>query len=96
MALYEFLCEQDGPFEVMRPLGSAPPSLGCPRCGGDARRVFSSAVLLTGRRRAWTSAIERADKSRHEPEVVRSPPPAIGGPRRSVAMTPALRRLPRP
>jgi hypothetical protein len=46
-------------------------------------------------RSAWTEAMDRAQKSRHEPEVVSSLPPS-GARRRTVAMTPALRNLPRP
>jgi len=95
VALYEYRCDRDGSFEVMRPLGTAPASIACAVCGGESRRVFSSAMLKTGTRAAWTAARDRADKSRYEPEVVSSLPP-VAGPRRTLQMTPALRGLPRP
>lgn len=95
MALYEYRCDRDGPFDVMRPLGTAPASVACRVCGAESRRVFFAPMVRTGSRLAWTAALDRADKSRYEPEVVSSPPP-VAGPRRTVEMTPALRGLPRP
>ena len=95
VALYEYRCDQDGSFDVMRPLGTAPASVACAVCGAESRRVFSVSMLRTGTRPAWTAAIDRADKSRYEPEVVRSLPP-VSGPRRTIELTPMLRGLPRP
>jgi hypothetical protein len=43
------------------------------------------------------AAIDKAEKSRHEPEVVTSLPPAPAHKRTPVLpLTPTLRRLPRP
>lgn len=97
MALYEYRCDQDGEFEVNRPLGTAPESVACPVCGTEARRVFSVAMVRCGSRPAVFAAIERAEKTRHEPEVVTSVPSAgAKRPVRMAQMTPALARLPRP
>jgi putative FmdB family regulatory protein len=95
MAIYEFACENHGPFDVMLPLGTAPSSLACPTCGNGSARVFSAPMLRTGRAVAWTAALDHAQKSRHEPDVVTSLPRTS---RRSntVAMTPVLQGLPRP
>ncbi len=97
MTIYEYLCERDGVFDVMRPLGTAPASHGCPICGRPAQRKISAPMLRTGSRSAWTSAVEHADKSRYEPEVVTALPSA-GARRRTrvVPLTPTLRGLPRP
>ncbi len=97
MALYEYRCEQDGVFEIMRPLGTAPPSALCAVCGSQAARVISVPRILTGRRAAWMAAMDHSHKSRYEPEVVGALPSA-GAPSRSrtLQMTPALQRLPRP
>jgi putative FmdB family regulatory protein len=97
MALYEYRCEQDGVFEIMRPLGTAPPSVPCGVCGSQALRVISVPRILTGTRTAWMAAMDHSQKSRYEPEVV-STLPSAGAPRRSrtLQMTPALQRLPRP
>jgi putative FmdB family regulatory protein len=97
MATYEYRCEQDGVFEVMRPLGTAPASVGCPVCGQAARRMISAPMLRTGTHGAWTAAIDRAQKSRFEPEVV-TRLPSQGALRRTTVLplTPILRGLPRP
>ncbi len=97
MAIYEYRCEQDGVFEVNRPLGTAPESVTCSVCGGEARRVFSVPMVRRGSRTALFAAIDRAEKSREQPEVVSSVPSA--GARRHtpvLPLTPTLARLPRP
>ncbi len=96
MAFYEFRCERDGGFDVTAPLGAPPGSAACPACGGPAARVFS-APMLTSTPVAVAGAIDRAEKSRYEPEVVTSLPPAPAHKRTPVLpLTPALRKLPRP
>jgi len=95
MALYEYRCDQDGLFDRSLPIGTAPASFACPTCGGEARRVFSAPMLKSASRAAWTAALDHADKSRHEPEVVTSLPSA-GAARRTLALAPQLRGLPRP
>ena len=94
MATYEYRCDEDGAFDVTRALGTAPASLPCPACSSEARRVFSP-PMLTSTPRALGAAIDHAEKSAHEPEVVTSVPPAR---KRTpvLPLTPALRRLPRP
>jgi putative FmdB family regulatory protein len=94
MATYEYRCDEDGAFEVMRALGTAPASVPCPACARESRRVFSP-PMLTSTPRALGAALDRAEKSGHEPEVVTSLPPAR---RRTpvLPLTPTLRRLPRP
>lgn len=97
MATYEYRCEQDGVFDVTRPLGTAPQFAPCPVCGREACRVISMPMVRCGSRNGWTAAIERAEKSRHEPEVVTSVPSAGARRRvRTVPLTPTLARLPRP
>ncbi len=95
MAIYEYRCDQDGLFDKTLPLGTAPESLPCAKCGNPARRVFSAPMFRSASRSAWTAAMDRADKSRHEPEVVSSLP-SNGAPSRTLALTPRLRGLPRP
>lgn len=97
MVMYEFCCPQHGMFELMLPMGAASSRGQCPQCGGDALRQMSAPKFVRSSRSAWFGAIERAEKSRHEPEVVSSVP-AAGARRRirQAPLTPALRRLPRP
>lgn len=95
MATYEYQCDQDGLFDKTMPLGTAPGSIPCTTCGGPARRVLSALMFRSASRSAWTAAMDRADKSRYEPDVVSSLP-ATGAPSRTLALTPKLRGLPRP
>ena len=96
MAIYEYRCDEDGAFDVSRPIGTAPESIACPVCKTEARRVFSKPMLssLPG---ALVAAVDHAEKSRTEPDVVTSLP-STGARRRTpvVPLTPTLRRLPRP
>lgn len=45
MPIYDFSCPACGPFETAHPMSEVPRSGSCPRCGGAARRVFSTAGL---------------------------------------------------
>ena len=96
MAVYEYRCDDHGVFEVTRPLGTPPASIVCPVCGGEGRRVFSKPMLSLSPP-ALAAAIDHAEKSRDEPEVVTSLP-STGARRRTpvLPLTPTLRRLPRP
>jgi putative FmdB family regulatory protein len=96
MAIYEFRCDHDGPFEVIRPLGSAPESMACPVCAGEAGRVYSTPMISLAPR-ALVAALDHEEKTRHDPDIVTSLPPAGARKRTPVLpLTPTLRRLPRP
>ncbi len=95
MAFYEYRCQHDGVFELARPLGTAPEAAACPVCAAASRRVFTSPMLRSSIPREVVAAVDHAEKSRTEPEVVRSLPPSAK--RTPMApLTPTLRRLPRP
>jgi putative FmdB family regulatory protein len=96
MVIYEYRCQHHGVFEVMLPMGAATRWAPCPQCGGEALRALSAPSVMRSSRSAWFGAIEHAEKSRHEPEVVSALPSAGARRNRQVSMTPALRRLPRP
>jgi putative FmdB family regulatory protein len=99
VATYEYRCERHGAHEAAWPLGTAPESMRCAVCGGEARRIFSSPMLSfsSPASREITAAIERAEKSRDQPEVVTALPPRAAHKRTPVLpLTPTLRRLPRP
>ena len=97
MPIYEYRCDQHGVSEIIRPIGMAPVSVTCLVCGSEARRVFSVAMVRSGSRTALSAAMDHAEKSRHEPDVVTSVP-STGAKRRTpvLPLTPTLRRLPRP
>ena len=97
MALYEYRCERDGLFEISQPIGAAPASTPCPVCGAASSRVISAPMVVSRSRSAWSAAIERAERSRYEPEVVTSVPSAGARNRiKTIPLTPQLRGLPRP
>ncbi len=72
MPNYEFLCEDCGSFEERRSLAEADDPMMCPSCGEEARRIYS---MPNSRRvpTALSNAMHRAEKSAHEPEMVRHP-----------------------
>lgn len=96
MAIYEYRCDRHGTFEVMRAIGTAPASSACPACERAARRVFSK-PMLARTPRGLVAAIDHAEKTRDEPDLVTSLPSADPRKRTPVLpLTPTLRRLPRP
>lgn len=70
MPTYDFFCEDCGPFELRRPVTEAGEASACPACGAEARRVYAmpnTKRMPTG----LSGAMNRAEKSAHEPEVAR-------------------------
>lgn len=97
MAIYEYRCERDGPFEVSRPIGTAPASFACPVCAREGERVFSRPLLSRRMPPGLTAALEHEEKTRTDPDLVTSLPPAPLHKRTpTVPLTPTLSRLPRP
>jgi putative FmdB family regulatory protein len=70
--VYEFLCEDCGPFEQRRSFVEAGSSMRCPSCGEEARRIYSMPATKNVPA-ALSKAMNRVEKSTHEPEVVRRP-----------------------
>jgi hypothetical protein len=95
VATYQYQCPEHGLLDVIMPIGTAPPNFRCRNCDRDSARVFS-APMLSLVPRALVSAMDRADKSRDQPDVVTSlPPRPLRRPNPALA-NPALRKLPRP
>ncbi len=70
MPFYEFLCQECGPFEERRSLEEPREEASCHECSAEAGRVYS--VPGIKRMNAGLSrAMDRAEKSAHEPETVR-------------------------
>ena len=75
MPIYDFVCGDCGGFEQRRPFAEASNPTTCPSCGKEARRVYS----MPGTRKmpaGLSKAMDRAEGSAYEPEVVRRP---VGG-----------------
>lgn len=102
MATFTYRCRHEPTHESARfdttfPVGTAPPATRCPRCGSDAVRVFSP-PMISHTHPGVRAAVDRAERSRSEPEVVSVLPPRdrrrpVTPPRTS---NPARTRLPRP
>lgn len=95
MATYTYRCDADGRVDVRLPIGTAPDTAPCPRCGGSAARVFTAPLLGFADRRRM-AVIDHAESTRYEPEVVSAP---TGARRKRTPMAPpnpAFRGLPRP
>ena len=96
MATYAYRCVRDGDFDVTRPMGTAARKSPWPVCNSEAARVFR-APMLSLAPRALVAAVDRAEKTGDEPEVVSAVPPRAVRTRNPMAtQNPALRRLPRP
>ena len=96
MAIYEYRCELDGPFDVTLPIGTAPASVACPECASEAERVFSAPMSSLAPREV-VAALDHEYKTRFEPDVVTSLPPKPKHQRTPVLpLTPTLAKLPRP
>jgi putative FmdB family regulatory protein len=96
MALYEYRCADDGAFDVVLPIGTAPGTVACPECAAPAARVFSNPMVRRAPR-ALVAALDHEEKTRHAPDVVTKLPPAPKRKRTPMArLTAELARLPRP
>jgi putative FmdB family regulatory protein len=93
MATYEYRCRRDGVFDATLPIGTAGPSLPCPRCAGRATRVFS-APRLNRTPAPLRRAIDRTERTAETPEVV-TRVPARRPSRPAPAPNPLHARLPR-
>lgn len=94
MATYQYRCDEHGFVETTRPIGTAPGQLGCPTCGGPARRAYSVPRLSLADRRA-VALLDRTERTRETPDVVDSLPARRPG-HPQARPSPAQRRLPRP
>jgi len=73
MPIYEYECAEHGVFEQERKVAESGAAGECPRCFLASARIVSAPNL--GRlERSQVRAIERNEKNRHEPRVVRTEP----------------------
>ena len=96
MVSYTYRCATHGEFDLDLPMGGATATTSCPVCDSDAVRVFTAPMTRRGPAHI-VAAIDAAEKSRFEPEVVDSPPPRPAHRRTPMAPpNPAFKKLPRP
>ena len=96
MALYEFACPACPVVEAFYPMGSAPDSIECPECGGQAERRISVPRLSIAGTTAF-KVVDATKKSAHEPQVVSGPLPHSPSSRATpTTSNPLHLKLPRP
>lgn len=95
MATYEYRCPDCGPFDLVRPIGTAPTDASCPACSAPSIRVFS-APALTQTPRALRSLRQAEEASADAPAVVSALPPKQPAPAAPTVRNPMLAKLPRP
>lgn len=93
MPLYEYECGAHGVFEQLRSLSEYAAPAPCPDCGDPSARLVSTPRLAC-LPRATRVALERNEKSRHEPRMVhgRSDPAHPAHPVNRQAKRPTLQR----
>ena len=72
MPIYEFRCGDSGSFEQQRSFAEASDPMRCPSCGLAARRTCTMPATKNVPA-ALSNAMNRVEKSAHEPKVVRQP-----------------------
>lgn len=96
MAHYEYRCQIHGVFVVHVPMGEATDAAACGVCDQESHRLYSAPMVRQGPANRM-ALIDKAEKSREEPDVVSSLPRRHPSKRTPMApLNPALQRLPRP
>jgi putative FmdB family regulatory protein len=67
--IYAFTCAACGSFEVTRRVAEASAPASCPRCGAEARRVFTAPGLAL-LAKPVRGVLDLQEKSAHAPAVV--------------------------
>jgi putative FmdB family regulatory protein len=70
MPVYEYLCDECGPFTAMRPMAECELPHGCPDCGGQAPRVILTAPHLSSLSAERRLAHARNERSAHAPQAL--------------------------
>lgn len=69
MPVYEYLCEECGPFEEMRPMRESGLPAGCPTCSGAAARAILTAVATARMDASKRHAYATNERSQHSPKL---------------------------
>jgi putative FmdB family regulatory protein len=91
MPIYEYACPHCGPFSTMCRMSESALPLDCPSCGGVSPRIPSAPGLARMSANART-AMERHEKSAHEPQRLRD----VKAGERAQGRSKAVRRVPAP
>lgn len=78
MPVYDYACDDCGPFTAVRPMAAYQDPCACPDCGADAPRVMLTAPALAGMDPARRIAAATNERSSHAPESSKSHGPGCG------------------
>jgi len=67
MPVYEYACDDCGPFTALRPMAAFQDPHACPDCGADAPRVLLSAPAIAGMDAGRRRAAAVNERSSNEP-----------------------------
>lgn len=67
MPVYDYLCDDCGPFTVMRPMAECDEPHDCPDCGGIAPRAFITAPYFASMDAGRRHAFATNERSAHAP-----------------------------
>jgi putative FmdB family regulatory protein len=70
MPIYDYLCEDCGPFSEMRPMAESDRSCECPHCGLDSRRAWLTAPRIAGMSTELRLAHATNERSAHAPSTL--------------------------
>jgi putative FmdB family regulatory protein len=68
MPVYDYECEQCGPFTTMRPMAECDLSSACPRCRAEAPRAFLTAPYFAAMPAGRRAAMAANERSAHAPQ----------------------------
>lgn len=69
MALYEYICDEHGPFEVLRPMSESEKDADCPICGHNCRKTPAGFTWNWGKAGHWNQSHLEAIERRHRGNV---------------------------
>jgi putative FmdB family regulatory protein len=72
MPVYDYLCEDCGPFTDIRAMAECELPHGCPHCGGAAPRAYLTAPNFSGLSAARRSAYATNERSANTPKTLSS------------------------
>jgi putative FmdB family regulatory protein len=88
MPLYEYACVHHGVFEAHRPMAESADDGECPVCFQGSARILSP-LNLRRMAASQVKAMDRNERSQHEPRLVHTAPRAAGpGPLRAAGWYP--------
>jgi putative FmdB family regulatory protein len=78
MPVYEYLCEDHGPFEALRPMAEFASPCACPDCGGESPRVLLTPPRVGASDRSAIKAHDVNARSADSPKKLSSHGPGCG------------------